>query len=75
MCRVEAAGALRVEKVWKGTIGDQVMMQHATVTAKGIIEQSSCNYNFTTGKRYMVFAVVAPAVLATNESSLVGVHA
>src|SRR3990170_4468835 len=36
------AATLKVEKVWKGTIGDQVMMQHAIKTARGI-GHNSCD--------------------------------
>jgi hypothetical protein len=51
---------LRVEKVWKGTIGDQVRMRHATREADGMIKMSSCDINFPAGQRYVVFAVAEP---------------
>jgi hypothetical protein len=51
---------LRVEKVWKGTIGDQVMMRHATRTGQDEITYSSCDFVFTAGQRYVVFAVAEP---------------
>jgi hypothetical protein len=51
------ATTLQVEKVWKGTIGDQVRLRHATRMADGMLEVSSCDIGFTVGKSYVVFAV------------------
>ncbi len=64
---------LKVEKVWKGAIGDRVMMQHATVTARGLIEQSSCDYTFTANQKYLVFAAAAPGgVMVAKECGATG---
>ena len=58
---IDILGAtLKVEKVWKGTIGDQVRMRHVTVTATGEIAHNSCDVDFTAGQRYIVFAIAAP---------------
>ena len=56
---IDTFGAtLKVEKVWKGTIGDQVKMRHATRMPDGTIGMmSSCDVDFTPGQRYVVFAV------------------
>jgi hypothetical protein len=58
---IDVLGAtLKVEKVWKGTIGDQVRMRHATRMADGMIKMSSCDYDFPAGQRYVVFALAEP---------------
>ncbi|HMF62007.1 MAG TPA: hypothetical protein VK595_16615 [Vicinamibacterales bacterium] len=50
---------LRVEKVWKGPIGDRVVMQYAAKTAEGPAI-SSCVFHFPVGHRYLVFAFAEP---------------
>lgn len=48
---------LRVQAVWKGDLGPEVVMASgAEATAEGLIASSSCNVNFRAGERYLIFA-------------------
>ena len=55
---------IRVERVWKGDVGAEVSMRHATVTPDGLVSESTCDYRFTQGKKYLVFATAdSPKVM------------
>lgn len=47
----------KVDKFWKGNLGDEVVMPTgATLLDDGKYTFSSCDYTFTRGERYLVFA-------------------
>jgi hypothetical protein len=48
----------KVEKVWKGAIGDEIVMSTGTKDlGDGKTRHSSCDFNFEKGKKYIVFGV------------------
>lgn len=47
----------KVDKLWKGNLGDEVIMPTGAVKLdNGMYSVSSCDYTFTRGERYLVFA-------------------
>lgn len=54
---------LRVEKVWKGEIGSEVRMRHATPKPDGTVVVLGCDYTFSKGKKYVVFGTRVSADL------------
>lgn len=47
----------KLDKVWKGEFGDELLMSTGAVdNGDGTISTSSCDYDFTLGGEYLVFA-------------------
>lgn len=48
---------LKIDKLWKGGFGGRVVMRTGAIKAEGgLYSVSSCDYNFTRGERYLIFA-------------------
>ena len=47
----------RVDKLWKGSLGDEVVMPTGAIKGEGgMYSVSSCDYTFKRGESYLVFA-------------------
>lgn len=47
----------KVDKVWKGNLGDEVVMPTGAIKGEdGMYSVSSCDYPFQRGEKYLVFA-------------------
>ena len=47
----------KVDKIWKGKFGDEIVMRTGAVdNGDGTITSSSCDYGFHRGEKYLVFA-------------------
>lgn len=47
----------RVDKIWKGSFGDEIVMETGAIDmGGGVLTSSSCAYWFKRGEKYLVFA-------------------
>lgn len=47
----------KVDKIWKGDFGDDIVMRTGAVdVGGGLVSSSSCDYSFKHGEKYLVFA-------------------
>jgi hypothetical protein len=47
----------KVDRVWKGVVGDEIVMSTGTKdNGDGTYRSSSCDYSFKSGEKYLVFA-------------------
>lgn len=64
----------KVRRVWKGDAGDELTLLTGTVmTEDGLYLSSRCEYHFTQGASYLVFAAGAEDNLKAAHCSLTGV--
>ena len=60
----------RVEKIWKGPLAEEIsMLTGAKDNGDGTLNISSCDYGFTKGERYLVYAYGPPGELKTHVCS------
>ena len=60
----------RVERIWKGPVTKEItMLTGAKDNGDGTFTTSSCDYRFTKGERYLVWAYGFPAGLKTDTCS------
>jgi hypothetical protein len=48
---------LKIDKLWKGGLGGRVVMRTGAIKGEGgLYSVSSCDYSFTRGEKYLIFA-------------------
>ena len=60
----------KVNKIWKGQAADEITMLTGTKdNGNGSFTFSSCDYRFTKGQKYLVYAYGSPAEMKTDACS------
>jgi hypothetical protein len=60
----------RVDKIWKGPVSEEItMLTGMKDHGDGIFSSSSCDYHFTKGEKYLVYAYGPPEELKTHACS------